>query len=186
MSVASEGYKKARMGAIVAVLILIAGLFAMFSPAEALRFLVIAGGGLLVIDGIMGLTTQRLSGPMDGKVIVGLVRNGLSVLAGLLILAGVFWNLFESSFLGRFIGVLLVLIGFAELISGIVGRGSKPIGFFALLLSAAAYLVAGFALIFVQISSAVFLVKLLAAAAIVYAAAHLYRSWRAYGAYSPQ
>ena len=180
MNAVRSDYGNSKLGAVVAVLIIIAAVYALFSPTEALRVLVVAGGLLLAVDGALGLATQwRAGGGATGRIV--LVRDALSVVAGLLILAGIFWNWFEALFMVRLVGFLLLLTGLADLATAVVG-GSRRSGLVAILVSALAYIIAGLALIFAQVSSALVIMKLLAVVALVYAAFKLYGAWRAYGA----
>ena len=68
------------------LLMLIAGLYAVIWPADALTVLVLAGGVLLLIDGLLGLWSLTFGGGKSGNYWFDVVSNALSVILGVLIL----------------------------------------------------------------------------------------------------
>lgn len=93
---------------------LVAGLYAVIWPADALTVLVLAGGILLLIDGALGLWSLTFGGGKSGNYWFDVVANALSLLLGVVILI--------SPFLATVLTVTVVasLIGIAALVVGIM------------------------------------------------------------------
>ncbi|WP_395813829.1 DUF308 domain-containing protein, partial [Devosia sp.] len=68
------------------LLMLLAGIYAVIWPAQALTALVIVGGALLLIDGVLGLWSLTFGGARTGNFWFDVARNGLSIVTGALIL----------------------------------------------------------------------------------------------------
>src|SRR5690606_16989601 len=68
------------------LLMLIAGIFAVFAPEAALVGLTIAGGALILVDGLLGLWSLTFGGAKTGNYWFDVVRNVLSIALGVLIL----------------------------------------------------------------------------------------------------
>ncbi len=64
----------------------VTALLAFIYPSQAVKFLVLAGGGLLLIDGALGRASMTFSGEKTNTFWFELVRNGLSIAAGLIVL----------------------------------------------------------------------------------------------------
>ena len=62
---------------------LLAGLYAVIWPAQALTVLVLAGGILLVIDGALGLWSLTFGGGKSGNYWFDVVHNALSLILGM-------------------------------------------------------------------------------------------------------
>src|SRR3982750_3110077 len=69
-----------------ALLMLLAGLYAVIWPGAALAILVIAGGAILLIDGVLGLWSLTFGGAKTGNFWFDVVRSILAIITGLLIL----------------------------------------------------------------------------------------------------
>jgi len=69
-----------------ALLMLLAGLYAVIAPGSALVVLVWAGALLLMIDGVLGLWAVTFGGAKTGNFWFDVVRNALAIVTGLLIL----------------------------------------------------------------------------------------------------
>jgi uncharacterized membrane protein HdeD (DUF308 family) len=86
----AEGKTKrfdATLTALRGVLIAAAALIAFFYPSQAVQLLVLVGGGLLLVDGILGLVTLDRTPPRTNGQTLGLVRNLLSIAAGAIVIA---------------------------------------------------------------------------------------------------
>lgn len=96
------------------VLMLIAGLYAVIWPGEALTVLVLAGGILLLIDGALGLWSLTFGGGKSGNYWFDVASNALSLVLGVLILL--------SPLLATILTVTLMasLVGIAALVVGIM------------------------------------------------------------------
>lgn len=169
---------EATLTALRGVLMFAAAMTAFIFPALAVKFLILAGGGLLLVDGALGLATVKLSQPRTNEFWFGVGRNAVSVLAGLTVLfSPLLLGVFTMSFLTSFVGVLALLVGLVELGSGFLGR--QPTSrLWPAMIGGALYVVFGLALIFVPLSSAEVLVRIATALAILYALLLFYRAWR--------
>ena len=96
------------------VLMLLAGLYAIIWPAQALTILVLAGGILLVVDGVLGLWSLTFGGGKSGNYWFDVVSNALSLVLGILILLSPFIATILT------VSVLSALVGIAALVVGIM------------------------------------------------------------------
>jgi uncharacterized membrane protein HdeD (DUF308 family) len=159
------------------LLMAVAALLAFIYPSQAVKFLVLAGGGLLLIDGALGLAAMKFSGPKTNIFWFGLVRNGLSVAAGVIVLfSPVLLAIFSMGFLVTFVGLLAVLVGIMEFLSGFIEHegGSR---LWPAMIGGGLYIVFGLALLFIPLSSAVVLVRIVTTLMILYALLLFYRAW---------
>ena len=69
-----------------ALLMLLAGLYAIIWPAEALLVLVVMGGALFLVDGVLGLWSLTFGGAKTGNFWFDVARNVLGIITGVLIL----------------------------------------------------------------------------------------------------
>ena len=115
MAVSAETKRRFALAtALRGVLMLLAGLYAVIWPAEALTVLVLAGGILLLIDGALGLWSLTFGGGKSGNYWFDVVANALSLVLGVLILL--------SPLLATILTVTLMasLVGIAALVVGIM------------------------------------------------------------------
>ncbi|NGO52156.1 DUF308 domain-containing protein [Allomesorhizobium camelthorni] len=177
MAVGESDRIDAVLTALRGLLMAVAALLAFIYPAQAVRFLVLAGGGLLLIDGALGLAAMKFSGPRTNIFWFELVRNGLSIAAGLIVLfSPVLLGIFSLSFMTSLVGLLAVLVGIMEFLSGFIDheRGSR---LWPAMIGGGLYIVFGLALLFIPLSSAVVLVRIVTALMILYALLLFYRAW---------
>jgi len=162
------------------ILMIVAGAVVFFYPTQAVRFVVLAGGGLLLVDGALGFMTLRKGTPDSTSYLLGLARNALSALAGLVVLfSPVLVGLFTLSFLAILVGLLALLVGLAEFGAGFTDtkRHSRLL---STTVGGAIYVVFGLALMFLPLSAASTLVRIASVALLAYGALLLYRVWQAY------
>lgn len=94
------------------VLMLIAGLFAIFMPADALLLAVVYGGALLLIDGVLGLWAVTFGGQRNDNVWFDVIRNALAIFAGILILASPFLaTIVSMTFVAAVVGAQAIVVG---------------------------------------------------------------------------
>src|SRR5918994_3567220 len=159
------------------LLMAVAALLAFIYPSQAVKFLVLAGGGLLLIDGALGLAAMKFSGPKTNTFWFGLVRNGLSIASGVIVLfSPVLLAIFSMGFLATLVGLLAVLVGIMEFLFGFIEHegGSRLC---PAMIGGGLYIVFGLALLFIPLSSAVVLVRIVTALMILYALLLFYRAW---------
>lgn len=93
---------------------LLAGLYAIIWPGEALTVLVLAGGILLVVDGVLGLWSLTFGGGKSGNYWFDVISNALSLILGVLILISPLVATVLT------VSILAVMVGIAALIVGIM------------------------------------------------------------------
>ncbi|WP_394893153.1 DUF308 domain-containing protein [Mesorhizobium sp. AaZ16] len=158
------------------LLMAVAALLAFIYPSQAVKFLVLAGGGLLLIDGALGLAAMKFSGPKTNTFWFGLVRNGLSIASGVIVLfSPVLLAIFSMGFLATLVGLLAVLVGIMEFLFGFIDEGGSRL--WPAMIGGGLYIVFGLALLFIPLSSAVVLVRIVTTLMILYALLLFYRAW---------
>ena len=130
------------------VILIIAGLVALIYPIPALRFLVMVGGGLLLVDGVLNLTGLNFRGPRDALFWVGVARGIFAIVAGLAVLFSPFLApILSMQFLIWFVGLQAIAIGIIEVFE-LLRPGPKPKGaVWATLISGATYALFGIVLL---------------------------------------
>jgi uncharacterized membrane protein HdeD (DUF308 family) len=96
------------------LLMLLAGLYALIFPGVALAALVVAGGVLLIIDGVLGLWSLTFGGGKSGNYWFDVISNVASLILGVLILISPFIATLLTATL------LVYIAAFAALVVGIM------------------------------------------------------------------
>jgi uncharacterized membrane protein HdeD (DUF308 family) len=177
MAVGESDRIDAVLTALRGLLMAVAALLAFIYPSQAVKVLVLAGGGLLLIDGALGLASMTFSGEKTNAFWYELVRNGLSIAAGLIVLfSSILLGIFSIGFLTSLVGLLAVFVGVMESLSGFIDheRGSR---LWPAMIGGGLYIIFGLALLFVPLSSAVVLVRIAMTLMILYALLLFYRAW---------
>jgi len=160
------------------VIMVITGLFALFYPAEAVKFLVFVGGGVLLVDGILNLATLRLDGPRDTHFWVDALRSGFAILAGIAILLSPWLiPIFSLTFLLYFVGLQAIVVGIIEIVDLVLLGRNRRASLWPSIISAGAYALFGLALIVLPLSGAIVLIRVVAVLMIVYAATLFLQVW---------
>ena len=160
------------------VLMLIAGLYAVFSPGAALTVLVIWGGALLLIDGVLGLWSLTFGGAKTGNYWFDVVRNALAIVVGVLILISPLMAALLSA------TVLVYLIAFQAIVVGameiwiIVKERDHYARIWPVLLSGVLYVLFGLALLLAPVFGALLLVTIGGVLMILFAVGLLAMAWR--------
>ncbi|HTJ56903.1 MAG TPA: DUF308 domain-containing protein [Devosiaceae bacterium] len=160
------------------VLMLLAGLYAIFFPGLALTWLVVLGGALFLIDGVLGLWSLTFGHAKTGNFWFDIVRNVLAVIAGVLILLSpLLATIFTTIFLVYVIGIQAIIVGVMELV--MVFRARQVFAhIWPVLLSGILYVLFGLLLLFFPLSSALGLVTLGGVLAIIFAIGLFGLAWR--------
>jgi len=99
-----------------ALIMLLAGLYALIFPEVALAVLVVAAGILFVVDGVLGLWAITFGGAKTGNFWFDVVRNVLSILAGVLILISpLLATLLTATVLVYIVALQAILVGAMEI-----------------------------------------------------------------------
>lgn len=161
-------------------LMIIAGLYAVFSPGAALVVLVIVGGALILIDGVLGIWSLTFGGGKSGNYWFDVIRNVLSIILGVLILISpMMATLLTATFLIYLFAFQAIIVGLMEIVVIVRERDSYA-RIWPVLLSGAVYVIFGVALLFAPIIGALVMVVFGGVLAILFGVALLAFAWRLY------
>jgi uncharacterized membrane protein HdeD (DUF308 family) len=170
-----------RWGLIVglrALLMLLAGLYAVIWPGSALAVLVIAGGIILLVDGALGLWSLTFGGAKTGNFWFDVVRNVLAIVTGVLILLSpMLATLLTVWFFVYLVAFQAILVGVMEIAIAIRERAMYA-KIWPVLLSGILYVLFGIALLFAPLMSALFLVVFIGVMMILFAIGLFALAWR--------
>ncbi len=160
------------------VLLLVAGVLAMAFPETALRISVVAGGCLLIVDGVLGAIASRNYGPAaPWPFWLSVTRGGLAVLAGLALLFSQFIvSVVQPAFLATCIGVGAIAVGLLEFY--ILLRYPKeypPV--WSTVTAAVLYIAFGVLLLLLPMSGALVIMRIGGALVALFGAVLLVRAW---------
>ena len=118
MTVSGETRRRFALAtALRGVMMLLAGLYAVIWPAEALTILVVAGGILLLLDGALGLWSLTFGGGKSGNYWFDVVSNALSLLLGLLILLSpLLATIFTVTLMATLVGIAALVVGVMQIV----------------------------------------------------------------------
>ncbi|MDH6230377.1 uncharacterized membrane protein HdeD (DUF308 family) [Mesorhizobium soli] len=169
---------EATLTALRGIVMIAAGVLAFLFPEQAIKFVLLAGGVLLLVDGVLGLASSDFSSPRDATFWLALVRNVVCIAAGLIVLgSGILTHVFTLGFLAGLVGLLAIIAGLVEIVSGLMDRERYSSATPAMV-SGGLYVVFGLALLFMPLSSAATLTRVVTILIIIYALSLLYRAWR--------
>jgi uncharacterized membrane protein HdeD (DUF308 family) len=163
-----------------ALLMLLAGLYAIIWPAEALLVLVVMGGALFLVDGVLGLWSLTFGGARTGNFWFDVVRNVLSILTGALILfSPLLATLLTTTFLVYIIAFQAIVVGVMEIVIVLRERAHYA-KIWPVLLSGVLYVLFGIALLLAPMIAATVLVVFSGVLAILFAVGLFALAWRLY------
>jgi len=118
MAVSGETKRRFALAtALRGLLMLLAGLYAIIWPGEALTVLVLAGGILLVVDGVLGLWSLTFGGGKSGNYWFDVISNALSLILGVLILISpLVATVLTVSILAVMVGIAALLVGIMQIV----------------------------------------------------------------------
>jgi uncharacterized membrane protein HdeD (DUF308 family) len=133
---------------------LLAGLYAVIWPAEALTILVLAGGILLLIDGVLGLWSLTFGGGKSGNYWFDVVSNALSLLLGIVILISpLLATIFTVTFMATIVGIAALVVGVMQIV--VITREREHYArIWPVVLSGASYVLLGLVFLFFPLLSA--------------------------------
>lgn len=162
------------------VLVLLAGLYALIWPAEALTVLVILGGALLLVDGLLGLWSLTFGGAKTGNFWFDVVRNVLGIITGVLILfSPMLATLLTATILIYIIAFQAIFVGVMEIVV-ILREREHYARIWPVLLSGALYVLFGVALLFAPLLGALVMVIFSGILAILFSVGLFALAWRLY------
>ncbi len=162
------------------LLMLLAGLYAVIWPAQALLVVVIAGGALLVVDGLLGIWALTFGGAKTGNFWFDVVRNILAVIVGVLILLSpVLSTLLTATFFIYLVAIQAIVVGVMEIVIAVRER-THYAHIWPIILSGALYLIFGIALAFEPLMGAIFFVVFAGVMMILFSIGLFTLAWRLY------
>jgi len=162
------------------LLMLLAGIYAVIFPAAALTVLVIAGGALLVVDGVLGLWSLTFGGAKTGNYWFDVVRNALSLILGVLILISpLLATILTTTFLVYLFAFQAILVGAMEIWVVVRERDSYA-RIWPVVLSGVLYILFGIALLLAPMFGALMVVILGGVAMILFGGALIAYAFRLY------
>ena len=136
------------------VLMLLAGLYVVIWPVQALSVLVLAGGILLVIDGLLGLWSLTFGGGKSGNYWFDVVSNVLALLLGVLILISpLIATILTVTFLATIVGIAALIVGVMQIV--VITREREHYArIWPVVLSGVSYVLIGLVFLFFPVLSA--------------------------------
>lgn len=180
MAVADLKRRWALVTGLRGLLMLLAGLYAVIWPAQALLIVVTVGAVLLIIDGVLGLWSLTFGGAKTGNFWFDVVRNALALILGILILLSpILSTLLTVTFFIYVFAIQAIIVGAMEINIAIRERAlySK---IWPILLSGVLYVIFGIALALWPLMGAVFFTVFAGVLMILFAVALLGLAWRLY------
>jgi len=118
MAVSSKTKRRFALAtALRGLLMLLAGLYAMIWPIDALAVLVLFGGILLIIDGVLGLWSLTFGGGKSGNYWFDVVSNAASLILGIVILISpLLATIFTVTFMSILVGIAAIVVGVMQIV----------------------------------------------------------------------
>lgn len=155
MAVSAETKRRFALAtALRGALMLLAGLYAIIWPSEALTVLVLAGGILLLVDGVLGLWSLTFGGGKSGNYWFDVVANALSLILGILILISpLLATILTVTFLASLVGIAALVVGVMQIVV-ITRERAHYARIWPVVLSGASYILLGLVFLFFPLLSA--------------------------------
>jgi uncharacterized membrane protein HdeD (DUF308 family) len=159
---------------------LLAGLYAIFWPTDALTVLVLAGGILLLIDGALGLWSLTFGGGKSGNYWFDVVGNALSLLLGVLILLSpLLATIFTVTFLATLVGIAALIVGVMQIV--VITREREHYArIWPVVLSGISYVLLGLVFLFMPLISVTIAVVFGGVMLVIFAFGLFGWAWRLY------
>ncbi|MEO8685366.1 MAG: DUF308 domain-containing protein [Devosia sp.] len=162
------------------VLMLLAGLYVVIAPTQALTIIVLAGGILLVIDGLLGLWSLTFGGGKSGNYWFDVGSNVLALILGILILIQPFIaTILTVTFLATIVGIVALAVGVMQIVV-ITRERDHYARIWPVVVSGISYVVIGLVFLFFPFTSSAILVTLGGIMLIVFAFGLFGWAWRLY------
>lgn len=149
MAVSSSTKKRfAFITALRGLLMLLAGLYAIFWPMQALAVLLLLGGILLIIDGALGLWSLTFGGGKSGNYWFDVIGNAVSLILGIIILISpMLSTIFTVTVISYMVGACAIVVGLMQIIVIVMERDSYA-KIWPVVVSGLAYILLGLILFF--------------------------------------
>lgn len=118
MAISSQTRKRFALAtALRGLFMLLAGLYAVIWPLEALAVLVLFGAVLLLIDGALGLWSLTFGGGKSGNYWFDVVANAASLILGIVILISpMLATVFTVTFMSTLVGLAAIFVGGMQIV----------------------------------------------------------------------
>lgn len=155
MPVSTETRKRFALAtALRGLLMLVAGIYAVIWPLEALAVLLVFGGILLLIDGALGLWSLTFGGGKSGNYWFDVVANAASLVLGVVILISpLLATIFTVTFISTLVGLAAIVVGVMQIVV-IVRERESYARIWPVVLSGASYVLLGLVLLLFPLLSA--------------------------------
>ncbi len=169
-----------------ALIMLLAGLYAVIWPATAIFVLVMVGAIIFIVDGVLGVWALTFGGAKTGNFWFDVVRNVLAIVVGVLILlTPVFSAIVFTTFVVYLVAIQAIVVGVMEIVLAVRERAVMG-KIWPVLLSGILYVLFGIALAFAPLMGAIFFVVFAGFMMIFFSFGLFALAWRLYrGAASP-
>jgi uncharacterized membrane protein HdeD (DUF308 family) len=183
MAISSQTKRRFALAtALRGLLMLLAGLYAVFWPTEALTVLVLFGGILLVIDGALGLWSLTFGGGKSGNYWFDVIANAASLILGLLILISPWLaTLFTVTFMSTLVGLAALFVGVMQIVVVVRERESYA-RIWPVVLSGLSYVLLGLLFLLFPVFSAAVGVVIGGVLLVIFAIGLFGWAWRLYQA----
>lgn len=163
-----------------ALIMLLAGLYAVIWPGTALFILVMVGAAVLIVDGLLGVWALTFGGAKTGNFWFDVVRNVLAIVVGVLILLSpVLSTLLTVWFFVYLVAFQAILVGVMEIMIAIRER-SHYAKIWPIVLSGVLYLLFGIVLLFEPLMGAIFFTVFAGVMMILFSIGLFALAWRLY------
>jgi uncharacterized membrane protein HdeD (DUF308 family) len=163
-----------------ALVMLIAGLYAVITPGAAIVTLTLIGGAVLLIDGVLGVWALTFGGAKTGNFWFDVIRNVLAIILGVLVLlTPVFSAIVFTMFVVYVLAIQAVVVGVMEIWIAIRERALMS-RVWPVLLAGVLYVIFGIALALAPLMGAVFFVVLAGVVMILFSVGLFTLTWRIY------
>ncbi len=163
-----------------ALVMLIAGLYAVITPGAAIVTLTLIGGAVLLIDGVLGVWALTFGGAKTGNFWFDVIRNVLAIILGVLVLlTPVFSAIVFSMFVVYVVAIQAIIVGAMEIWIGIRERALMG-RVWPVLLAGVLYVIFGIALALAPLMGAVFFVVFAGVVMILFSVGLFTLAWRIY------
>jgi uncharacterized membrane protein HdeD (DUF308 family) len=163
-----------------ALIMLLAGLYAVIFPATAIFILVMVGAIVLIVDGVLGVWALTFGGAKTGNFWFDVVRNVLAIIVGVLVLLSpILSALLTATFFVYLVALQAMVVGIMEIVVAVRARALMS-KIWPVLLSGILYLLFGIVLAFEPLMGAIFFVVFAGVMMILFAAGLFALAWRLY------
>ncbi|MBU1305022.1 MAG: DUF308 domain-containing protein [Alphaproteobacteria bacterium] len=155
MSVSAETKRRFALAtALRGALMLLAGIYAVIWPDQALLVMVLAGGILLLVDGALGLWSLTFGGGKSGNYWFDVVSNALSLILGILfLLQPLIATVLTVTFLATLVGIAALVVGVMQIV--VITREREHYArIWPVVLSGISYILLGLVFLFFPLLSA--------------------------------